>query len=86
MAECTIASSDQAAVIQLTECDIPGAFLSEPIDRHTMPELRWWLLCRGIQTPTSWNKQKLLSRFVTAKCLLLGACYHDNSLFQDPAS
>jgi len=67
MAECTIASSDQATVIQLTECDIPGAFLSEPIDRHTMPELRWWLLCRGIQTPTSWNKQKLLSRLVKVK-------------------
>jgi len=27
MAECTIASSDQATVIQLTECDIAGAFL-----------------------------------------------------------
>ena len=32
MAECTIASSDQATVIQLTQCDIPGAFLSEPHD------------------------------------------------------
>ena len=39
MAKCTIASSDQVTVIQLTECDIPGAFLSETINRHTMPEL-----------------------------------------------
>ena len=44
VAKCMMARSDQATVIQLTECDIPKAFLSAPIDRHTMPELRWWLL------------------------------------------
>ena len=65
MAESTIASSDRATVvIQLSEHDIPGAFLSEPIDRHTMPELRWWLLCGGVKVPASWNKKKLLSRLV----------------------
>ena len=67
MAECMMASSDQVTVIQLTERDIPGAFLSEPIDRPTMPELWWWLLCRGIQTTTSWKKQKLLSRLANVK-------------------
>ena len=54
MAQCTIASGDRATVvIQLSEHDIPGAFLSEPIDRHTMPELWWWLLCRGVKVPAS---------------------------------
>ena len=32
-------------VIHLTESDISGAALSEPMAKHTMPELRWWLLC-----------------------------------------
>ena len=43
--------------VALSPADIPGADLSEPFDSHTMPELRWWLLCRGIIVPTSWKKQ-----------------------------
>ena len=50
--------------LSLTEADVPGAFLSEPMASHTMPQLRWWLLCRGVKAPTSWNKTKLLSRYV----------------------
>ena len=34
--------------VELTESDIPGASLNEPLDRHTIPELKWWLLCRGV--------------------------------------
>ena len=37
----------------LTEQDIPGAALNEPMDQYTMPELRWWLLCHGIQVTAS---------------------------------
>ena len=48
----------------LAESDVPGALFSEPMASHTMPELKWWLLCRGIKVPTSWKKQKLLSRLV----------------------
>ena len=44
MAEKTIRSSDQAVGVQLTESDIPGAFLSEPMASHTVPQLTWWLL------------------------------------------
>ena len=50
--------------VTLAESDVPGALLSEPMASHTMPELKWWLLCRGIKVPTSWKKQKLLSRLV----------------------
>ena len=36
MAEKTIRSSDQAVSVQLTESDIPGTFLSEPMASHTV--------------------------------------------------
>ena len=36
MAEKTIRSSGQAVSVQLTESDIPGAFLSEPMASHTV--------------------------------------------------
>ena len=65
--ECMILSSDQATVIQLNTCDIPGVFVSKPIECYTMPELRWWLLCKGIKALASWNKKKLLSRLATCK-------------------
>jgi len=34
--------------IVLKEKDIPGAMLAEPFNKHAIPELRWWLLCRGV--------------------------------------
>ena len=48
MAERGECSSDLASV-QLTEADVPGAALSDPLESYTVPELRWWLLCRGIK-------------------------------------
>ena len=54
-------SQGAAAVsIQLTEGDIPGAKLSEPLEKHTNHALRWWLLCRGIQVSVSLTKAKLI--------------------------
>lgn len=47
---------------ELTEKDIPGAILNEPLENATVPELKWWLLCRGIQAPSSWRKIKLIER------------------------
>ena len=41
MAESLLASP---TVGNMTESDVPGAHLSEPLASHTMPELRWWLL------------------------------------------
>ena len=66
--------------VTLTESDIPGAILTESMDRHTMPELRWWLLCRGIKAPTSWKKNRLLSkysmlRYTAAKHYIIFSAY-----------
>ena len=30
--------------VELDENDIPGAALSSPFERHTVPELKWWLM------------------------------------------
>ena len=50
-----------SAEVVLTENDIPGACLPEPFESHTIPQLRWWLLCRGIVAPRSllYNKSRL---------------------------
>ena len=48
--------------ITLTEKDIPGAMLTEPFDKHTIPELRWWLLCRGVFVQTSLKKAEIIKR------------------------
>ena len=50
MAESLLASP---TVGNMTESDMPGALLSEPLASHTMPELRWRLLYRGIRVQTS---------------------------------
>ena len=50
--------------VKLTEDDIPGASLSEPLEARTMPKLRWWLLCRGIQPPTSMKKAQIITRYL----------------------
>ena len=47
---------------ELTEKDIPRAILNEPLENATVPELKWWLLCRGIQALSSWRKAKLIER------------------------
>ena len=51
----------------LIEQDIPGVALNEPLDQpldqHTMPELRWWLLCHGIQVTASLRKNQHIKRF-----------------------
>ena len=48
--------------LTLTEDDIPGASLREPFESHTVAELRWWLLCRGITVPTTWKKVQVVKR------------------------
>ncbi len=48
--------------VTLTEDDIPGASLNEPLEKHTISELWWWLLCRGIVVPTSCKKKLLVER------------------------
>ena len=48
--------------VELTEEDIPGAALKEPLESHTVHALKWWLLCRGEKAPTSWKKAQYVSR------------------------
>lgn len=52
----------QPMVIELTEDDVPGACLSEPLELHNTQELTWWLLCHGIKALTSWKKSNLISK------------------------
>ena len=56
----TVSEQGNAAI--LSESDIPGAYLSEPMDQHTKPELIRWLLCRGIKAPTAFNKKQLVAK------------------------
>ena len=45
--ESTTCSSQNVAAslvtVELDENDIPGAALSAPLERHTVPQLKWWL-------------------------------------------
>jgi len=50
--------------VTLTTDDIPGSELSEPFSIHKADSLRWWLLCRGIKVPKSWNKSRIIARLV----------------------
>ena len=52
----------QSSVIKLTEEDIPGATLNEPLESATLPSLRWWLLCHGIRVATSLKKDKVIEK------------------------
>ena len=47
---------------KLTETDIPGANLDEPLENVTVPALKWWLLCHGFQAPSSWRKPQLIDQ------------------------
>ena len=55
-----MAESTSEMYDELTENDIPGAILTEPLEKSTVPALKWWLLCRGIQAPSSWRKAILI--------------------------
>ena len=50
--------------VSLNAEDIPGAVLTDPLDKHKIPSLRWWLLCRGITAPHSLKKKELIDRSV----------------------
>ena len=48
----------------VTEADIPGASLEEPLDAHNVAAQKWWLLCRGIKLQSSSRKKQLVARLV----------------------
>ena len=53
-----------ASQLELTEEDVPGAKLEEPLEGYTVPALRRWLLCHGIQLPTSMKKSAVIEKLV----------------------
>ena len=48
-------------VVQLT-VDVPGALLEEPMDKHSIPASKRWLLCHGIEMSSSVRKRQLLHK------------------------
>ena len=61
-AEAGVVDEAGADLVSLSAGDIPGAELTEPLDKHPVAALRWWLLCRGIKIPTSVRKKDLIHR------------------------
>ena len=57
-----LVQSSEKADITLTEDDIPGASLQPPFEKHTVSELRWWLLCRGVTVSISLKKAKIIEK------------------------
>ena len=60
-------SGSSLVAIKLIAEDIPGAELEEPLARHGVPALQWWLICRGIKIPSTWRKSQLIDRYKLAK-------------------
>ena len=52
--------NEATSAVEVTENDIPGTILHEPLENATVHSLRWWLLCHGIRVPSSWRKAKLV--------------------------
>ena len=57
-------AADSSEEVQLTEHDIPGAILNESLENATVPQLKWWLLCRGIQSSSTARKLQLIDRYI----------------------
>ena len=48
--------------VTLTEDDVPEAKLQPPFDQHTVPQLRRWLLCRGVTAGASLKKNCIIDK------------------------
>ena len=48
--------------VELSDTDIPGAHLDEPLEAHNVAALCWWLLCRGLKVSTSLRKHQIIAR------------------------
>ena len=46
--------------LELDETDIEGAYLSTPLDAHTVEQLKWWLLCHGCKYQVNDRKKDLI--------------------------
>lgn len=64
-------TGSEPSSVEVAGADVPGAALDEPLDRHNVAALRWWLQCHGIKPVPSWKKQQLISSFTHALLALL---------------
>ena len=68
------AVSESGLVVSLTEYDVPRASLVKPTEEQSVPALKQWLLCCGVEVASSIKKKQLLelvNRFCVAKCSLI---------------
>ena len=56
-----------SGLVHLTEVDVPDASLAEPLEKQSVPALKRWLLCRGIETP-SYAKETATGTVTSVKC------------------
>ena len=56
------AATPGGLVVCLNEDDVPGASLPEPLEKQSVPALKRWLLCGGIEMPRNTRKKQLLNR------------------------
>ena len=64
MPEDSNAGCSRAVTVSLEEEDIEGATLDEPLETRTIPQLRWCLLCHGIEPVASEKKPRLIKRYI----------------------
>ena len=46
----------------LTEDDVPGSSLSEPMEEQNVLALKWWLLCYDVEVASNIRKKQLLDQ------------------------
>lgn len=51
-----------ATTLELEESDIQGAYLPDPLDAHTVEQLKWWLSCHGCTYLASDRKKVLIEK------------------------
>ena len=64
----TMATSDTATgttvlvSVELDEEFVPGAKLDEPLEAHTVEDLRMWLICHAVAYAPSLKKAELIEK------------------------
>ena len=56
--------SSSAVTVCLEESDIEGAVLDEPLETKTILQLRWWLTCHGVESPSNEKRATLITWYI----------------------
>jgi len=76
----TTEQTSHSVQLVLTEEDVDGAKLQEPLEKHHKNSLTWWLVCYGQpEPPKNATKATLISRWVNQILIFLYAS--QNMLF-----